>query len=93
MQRDGVVAAEDISCVVIPDGCLGLPTMAALEQGISVIAVRENRNVMSNDLTSLLWTPGRLQIVEDHWVRLNVSFYPKTGPRFFWSYQIDDTPF
>jgi hypothetical protein len=49
----GVVSAEDVSCLVIPDGCLGLPTLAALHQGIHVIAVRENRNLMRNDLERL----------------------------------------
>jgi len=28
------------SPVLYPDGCIGLPTLAALEQGIPVIAVR-----------------------------------------------------
>ena len=36
MGRPGVFTSEDVSCLVIPDGCLGLPTLAALEQGISV---------------------------------------------------------
>ena len=58
MQRPGVITAEDISCLVIPDGCLGLPTLAALEQGIPVVAVRENRNLMKNDLSELPWKPG-----------------------------------
>ena len=38
--------AEDISCLIIPDGCIGLPTLAALENGIPVIAVKENKNYM-----------------------------------------------
>ena len=33
-----VITATDVSCLVIPDKCLGLPTLAALEQGIAVIA-------------------------------------------------------
>ena len=53
--RPDVFSVEDVSCLVIPDGCLGLPTLAALEQGIHVIAVRENRNLMRNDLTLLPW--------------------------------------
>ena len=31
----GVIAAADISCLVIPEGCLGLPTLAAMEQGLA----------------------------------------------------------
>jgi hypothetical protein len=55
----GMLTAEDISCLVIPDGCLGLPTLAALEQGVPVIAVQENKNIMKNDLTALPWKPGK----------------------------------
>ena len=60
------LTAEDISCVVIPDGCLGLPTLAALSQGIPVIAVRENKTLMSNDLGQLPWMPGQLNIVDSY---------------------------
>jgi len=38
-----VLTAADVSCLVIPNGCVGLSRLAALEQGIPVIAVRENR--------------------------------------------------
>jgi hypothetical protein len=67
MTRPGVLTAEEISCLVIPDGCLGLPTLAALEQGITVIAVRENRNLMKNDLGALPWRPGQFHRVENYW--------------------------
>jgi hypothetical protein len=55
----GVLTVEDISCLVIPDGCLGIPTLAALEQGIPVIAVRENKNIMRNNLEILPWRRGQ----------------------------------
>jgi hypothetical protein len=55
----GLLTVEDISCLVIPDGCLGLPTLAALEQGIPVIAVEENTNIMRNDLSALPWRAGQ----------------------------------
>ena len=67
MREPGVLTARDISCLVIPDQCLGLPTFAALEQGIPVIAVKENRNLMKNDLTALPWAEGQLHIVENYW--------------------------
>ena len=63
----GVISASDVSCLVIPDGCVGLPTLAALEQGIPVIAVRENRNLMENNLAALPWGAGQLHIVENYW--------------------------
>lgn len=67
MASPDVLSAEDISCLVIPDGCLGLPTLAALEQGMLTIAVRENKNIMRNDLTSLPWAPGQFWQVDNYW--------------------------
>ena len=66
ISEPGVISASDVSCLVIPDGCVGLPTLAALEQGIPVIAVRENKNLMENDLTTLPWRSGQLHIVENY---------------------------
>jgi Protein of unknown function (DUF3326) len=66
MRAPGVLTAADVSCLVIPEGCLGLPVLAALEQGIPVIAVRENRNLMRNDLAALPWAPGQYRVVENY---------------------------
>ncbi len=74
-----VVTAKDVSCVVVPDGCIGLPTLAALEQGIPVIAVRENRNLMRNDLTHLPWQAGQLHIVQNYWEAAGVLACLKAG--------------
>ncbi len=63
---DGVISAMDVDCVVIPDQCLGLPTLAAMEQGIPVIAVRENQSNMCNDLTALPFEPGKLIVVDNY---------------------------
>ena len=79
MHRPGVFTASDISCLVIPDGCLGLPTLAALQQGIPVIAVRENRNVMHNNLTALPWAADQLYIVENYWEAVGVLTALKAG--------------
>ena len=79
MERRGVLMARDIACLVIPDGCVGLPTLAALEQGIPVIAVRENKNLMDNDLTSLPWSQGQLHIVENYWEAVGVMAALKAG--------------
>ena len=62
-----VLTAGDIDCVVMPDGCLGLPTIAALEQGITVVAVKENRNIMRNDLSTLPWKTGQFIQVDNYW--------------------------
>lgn len=77
--RPGVLTASDVSCLVIPDGCLGLPTLAALEHGLPVIAVRENRNIMANDLTALPWAPGQLHVVDNYWEAAGVMSALKEG--------------
>ncbi|HJN85570.1 MAG: DUF3326 domain-containing protein [Dehalococcoidia bacterium] len=79
MAHHGVLTASDVSCLVIPDGCLGLPTLAALEQGIPVIAVRENRTVMKNDLTLLPWAPGQFHPVANYWEAAGVMAALKAG--------------
>lgn len=79
MRTPGVITAADVSCLVIPDGCVGLPTLAALEQGIPVIAVRDNANLMRNDLAALPWLPGQLYVVENHWEAVGVMTALKAG--------------
>jgi hypothetical protein len=78
VDRD-VVTVEDVSCLVVPDGALGLPTLAALEQGIPVVAVRENANLMANDLEALPWRPGRLIRVANYWEAAGVVAALRAG--------------
>lgn len=42
----------DISCVIMPDRCIGLPVLACIEQDIPLIVVNNN-NIMQNDLNQL----------------------------------------
>lgn len=79
MRHPSVITAADVSCLVIPDGCIGLPTLAALEQGIPVIAVRGNTNIMKNDLTALPWARNQLHIVENYLEALGVMAALKSG--------------
>ena len=58
---------------------VGLPTLAALEQGIAVIAVRENRNRMKNDLEELPFAPGKLFIVENYLEAVGMMTALKSG--------------
>jgi len=64
--RPEVFTVSNLSCLVIPFGCLGLPTLAALEQGIRVIAVKENSNLMRNDLGQLPWKPGQYMVAANY---------------------------
>lgn len=66
IKSSGIISAKDISCVIIPDGCLGLPVLAALEQDIPVIAVKENKNLMKNNLESLPFKPNKYILAEDY---------------------------
>ena len=79
MSQSDTLTARDVSCLVIPDGCIGLPTLAALEQGIPVIAVRENRSLMRNDLNALPWGEDQLHVVENYWEAAGVMAALKAG--------------
>ena len=79
MKRPGILTVADIACLVIPDGCLGLPTLAALKQGIPVVAVRENRNLMQNDLSTLPWMPGQFRQVDNYWEAVGVIAAMRAG--------------
>lgn len=79
MWHHSVLTAADVACLVIPDGCLGLPTLAALEQGIKVIAVRENHNLMRNDLSALPWASGQFYSVANYWEAAGVLTALKAG--------------
>lgn len=73
------LTVADVSCLVIPDGCVGLPTLAALEQGIPVIAVKENKNRMQNKLEDLPFAPGKLFVVENYLEAVGVMNAIKAG--------------
>ncbi len=77
--RSELLTVNDISCLVIPDKCVGLPTLAALEQGITVIAVRENENRMQNKLEELSFAPGQLYVVDNYLEAVGVISALKAG--------------
>jgi len=79
MQARSCLTANDISCMVIPDGCLGLPVLAALEQGIPVIAVHDQSHLMDNDLRSLPWSAGQFCTVNNYLEAVGVLCARKTG--------------
>lgn len=77
--RADVMTAENVSCLVIPEGCLGIPTLAALHQGIPVIEVRENRNLMRNELSALPWMPGQFFSASNYWEATGIVAALKAG--------------
>ncbi|PIP28164.1 MAG: high light inducible protein [Candidatus Moranbacteria bacterium CG23_combo_of_CG06-09_8_20_14_all_35_22] len=70
---------ESISCLIVPDKSLGLPTLACLEQGIPVIAVRKNKNNMNNDLRKLPFKQGKLFVVDNYLEAVGVMNALKSG--------------
>jgi len=74
-----MLTAEDVSCLVIPDGCVGLPTLAAVEQGIPVIAVRNNTNLMRNDLSELPFRAGQLKYAENYYEAAGILAAMRNG--------------
>jgi hypothetical protein len=44
-----------------------------------VIAVRENRNLMRNDLAALPWSPGQFHAVENYWEAAGVISALRAG--------------
>ena len=79
MNKSGIFTAADVSCLVLPDACLGLPTIAALEQNIPVIAVSENSNLMRNDLSALPWRTGQFHRVCNYWEAAGVIAAMRAG--------------
>ncbi len=76
---DKGITVEDISCVIIPDGCMSLSILACIEQHIPVIAVKENKNVMENNLKSFPFDKNKLFIVNNYWEAVGVMNALKMG--------------
>jgi len=79
LEHDALFSAKDVSCLIIPDGCIGLSILAAFEQGIPVIAVRENRNCMRNDLRRFSRGSDLLYIVDNYHEAAGVLLSLKAG--------------
>ena len=77
--ESGLLTVADVSCIVIPYGCIGLPTLAAIEQGITVIAVKENTNRMRNRLEDLPFANGQLHVVDNYLEAVGVIQAIKSG--------------
>jgi hypothetical protein len=74
-----IISAEDVSALVIPDGCVGVPTLAAVEQGIPVVAVKNNTNLMRNDLKALPFREGQLHYAANYYEAAGILAAMKAG--------------
>ena len=79
LTNPNVITVTDVSCLVIPDACVGLPTLAALEQGIPVIAVKENRSRMKNNLNKLPFGTDKLFYAENYLEAVGIMASLKAG--------------
>jgi hypothetical protein len=79
MAAGDVLTVRDVSCLIIPEGCIGLPTLAALEQGIPVIAVREGSGLMAGELSVLPWRDDQLFIAENYWEAAGIMSALRAG--------------
>lgn len=59
VSQPGVITNRNISALVTPDRCIGLPLISALEQNIPVIAIEDETNLMKNDLSLLPWNKNQ----------------------------------
>ena len=75
---NGLLTAADVSCMIIPQGCIGLPTLAALEQGIPVIAVK-NDNCMQNRLEELPFKSGKFFVANNYLEAVGIMTAIKAG--------------
>ena len=79
MVSGDVMTVRDVACLVMPDGCVGLPTLAAIEQGIPVIAVREGKGILENDLSALPWRRNQFFVVDNYWEAAGVMSAIRAG--------------
>ncbi len=61
------LSAGNVSALVIPANCIGLPVLAALHHGMTTIVVAENATVVDAPIARLPWAKGQLWIVNNYW--------------------------
>ena len=75
--EDGL-SVKNVSCLVIPDGCVGLPVLSCIEQGIPVVAVK-NKNTMKNNLQALAFKRRQLYFAENYIEAVGIVTAIKAG--------------
>ncbi len=72
-----MITSADISCLITPDGCFGLPHLAAIEQGIPVVAVKNQQKTMNNNLEDFPFSA--LYFVENYLEAIGIMQSIKEG--------------
>ncbi|MCH7919082.1 MAG: DUF3326 domain-containing protein [Planctomycetes bacterium] len=75
----GLTSINDISCLVIPDGCIGLPVLAAIENEIPVIAVKDHSSNMKNELSALPFKENKLFFANNYLEAAGIAASLKAG--------------
>jgi len=75
----GLINVQDLSCLVIPDGCIGLPVLAAIEHGISVIAVKDRHCTMKNPLREFPFETNKLYFANNYLEAAGITSCIKAG--------------
>jgi hypothetical protein len=76
---NGLLSVSDIHCLITPDGCIGIPLLAALKQSIPVIAVKGNKSIMKNDLSKLPFKKGQLFYADNYLEAVGIMNSLKAG--------------
>lgn len=76
---EGVITNRNIHVLITPDRCISLPLIAALEQGIKVIAVDDATNIMQNDLSLLPWAPHQFYRASNYFEAAGILTALKNG--------------
>jgi hypothetical protein len=79
LNQPGIITNKNISALVTPDRCIGLPLIAALEQNIPVIAVEDQTNLMKNDLSGLPWKENKFFKVKNYLEAAGILISLKNG--------------
>lgn len=62
----GLLSINDVSCLVIPDGCVGLPVLSALKNDIPIIAVKDNSVRPKVELDTFAFSNSRIHYADNY---------------------------
>ena len=81
LEEVGAFTARNVNAIVMPKGCLGIPTYAALIQGIPVIAVEDNIQSDRSDefIKTLPWKDGQYIEADNYKEAIGILVAMKAG--------------
>ncbi len=76
---NSLLSNKNVSCIIIPRRCIGLPILAAIENDIPVIAVNDRGVNMTNKLYELPFKPNKLLFADDYLEAAGIASSLKAG--------------